>query len=181
MSGRVHSEQFKQKTLHELWEFAWVFLYLAFFFCSLELYSSLLLRDYRIKFLNFGFALINAVVVAKIILLGEYARIGRKYEKHPLILSIIYKAAMFVVLVFIFHFLEELVKRFLHTGHFVGAFSHARVNDILGRGLVVFCTFLPLFAFRELRRVLGEKRFVDLLFRSGAAREAEDEHARQAS
>ncbi len=157
----------KQKTIHELWELAWVFLYLAFFFCSLELYSLLLLRDFHVKYLNFGFALINALVVAKVILLGEYARIGRKYEQRPLILSAAYKASLFVVLVFAFHVVEELVKRLLHNGHFAGALTQVRVDDLLGRGIVVFCTFLPLFAFRELRRVLGEKRFMELFFRSG--------------
>ena len=158
----------KQKTIHELWELAWVFLYLAFFFCSLELYSVLLLRDFHVKYLNFGFALINALVIAKVILLGEYARIGRKYEERPLILSAAYKAILFVVLVFVFHLVEDLVKRLLHNGHFAGALAQVRVNDLLGRGIIVFCTFLPLFAFRELRRVLGEKKFMDLFFRSGA-------------
>jgi hypothetical protein len=162
------SKGLKQKTIHELWELAWVFLYLAFFFCSLELYSVLLLRDFHVKYLNFGFALINALVVAKIILLGEYARIGRKYEERPLILSAAYKAILFVVLVFAFHLVEELIKRLLHNGHVAEALSQVRVNDLLGRAIIVFCTFLPLFAFRELRRVLGEKKFVELFFRSGA-------------
>jgi len=107
-------------------------------------------------------------VIAKVILLGEYARIGRKYEERPLILSAAYKAILFVVLVFVFHLVEELVKRLLHNGHFAGALAQVRVNDLLGRGIIVFCTFLPLFAFRELRRVLGEKKFMDLFFRSGA-------------
>jgi len=171
----------KQKTIHELWEFAWVFLYLAFFFCSLELYSLLLLRDFRARYLDLGFALLNALVVAKIIILGEYARIGRKYEKRRLILSIFYKTVAFVLFVFLFHLIEELIKRFLHTGHFAGAFNQTRINDICGRGLVVFCTFLPLFAFRELRRVLGEKRFVDLLFRSGERLEPGCERDRRIS
>ncbi len=161
------SKGLKQKTIHELWELAWVFLYLSFFFCSLELYSILLLRDFHVKYLNFGFALINALVIAKVILLGEYARIGRKYEERPLILSATYKAILFVVLVFAFHLVEEVVKRLLHNGHLAGALAQVRVNDLLGRGIIVFCTFVPLFAFRELRRVLGEKKFMELFFRSG--------------
>ena len=173
------SNGLKQKTIHELWELAWVFLYLAFFFCSLEFYSVLLLRDFHVKYLNFGFALINALVVAKVIIIGEHVRIGARYEERPLILSAFYKAILFVLLVFAFHLLEELIKRFLHTGHFAGAFSTIRMNDLLGRGVVVFCTFLPLFAFRELRRVLGEKRFLDLLFRSGASLEQESERLKR--
>jgi hypothetical protein len=172
--GQMSSENsggqgLKQKTIHEFWELAWIFLYLAFFFCSLELYSVLLLRDFHVKYLNIGFAIVNALVIAKVILLGEYAKIGRKYERRPLMVSAAYKALLFVMLVFAFHVVEELVKRFLRSGHFAGAFAETHVNDLVGRYVVVYCTFLPLFAFREVRRVLGEQRFVDLFFRSGAS------------
>lgn len=174
-SEKSSREGLKQKTIHELWELAWIFFYLAFFFCSLEIYSVLLLRDFHVKYLNFGFAIINALVVAKVILLGEYAKLGRKYEHRPLIQSAAYKALIFVLLVFVFHLIEELVKRYLHTGHFAGAFSETHMNDLVGRGVVVFCTFLPLFAFREARRVLGQERFVDLFFRAGAKDRWEDQ------
>jgi hypothetical protein len=43
-----------------------------------------------------------------------------------------------------------------------------RIDDLLSRSLVVFCTFIPLFAFRELRRVLGDDHFRALFFRTGA-------------
>jgi len=170
MSGEHSGTQgLKQKTIHEFWELAWIFLYLAFFFSSLELYSVLLLRDFHVKYLNLGFAVINAALIAKVILLGEYAKIGRRYEQRPLVVSAAYKALLFVMLVFVFHLVEELVKRFLRTGHFTGTFAETHVNDLVGRYVIVYCTFLPLFAFREARRVLGEHRFADLFFRSGAS------------
>ena len=34
----------------------------------------------NIPYLNYGFALINALVVAKVILIGEYAHLGKKLE-----------------------------------------------------------------------------------------------------
>ena len=40
-------------------------------------------------------------------------------------------------------------------------------DDLLGRSLVVFCTFITLFAFREFRRVIGEEKFQAMLFGSG--------------
>ena len=162
----------KHKAIHEFWELAWIFLYLAFFFCSLEIYSVLLLKDFHVKYLNFGFALINALVVAKVILLGEYANVGKRYEARPLLLSAGYKAFLFVLLVFAFHFVEEFVKRLLHKGNIAAAINEMRIDDLLGRSIVVFCTFLPLFAFRELRRVLGEERFAALFFRSGETGES---------
>src|SRR3984885_6488268 len=136
MSSENSRQGLKQKTIHELWELAWIFLYLAFFFSSLELYSVLLLKDFHVKYLNFGFAVVNALVIAKVILLGEYAKLGRKYEHRPLIQSAAYKALIFVLLVFAFHLVEELVKRFVHTGHLAGAFSQTHMNDIVGRGVV---------------------------------------------
>ncbi len=170
MSGEHSSTQgLKQKTIHELWELAWIFFYLAFFFCSLEIYSVLLLRDFHIKYLNLGFAIVNALVIAKVILLGEYAKVGRRYEQRPLVVSAAYKALLFVMLVFAFHLVEELLKQFLRKGHFAGTFAETHVDDLVGRYVIVYCTFLPLFAFREARRILGQQRFVDLFFRSGAS------------
>jgi hypothetical protein len=48
-----------------------------------------------------------------------------------------------------------------------------RIDELLGRSVVVFCTFIPLFSFREFRRVMGEKSFYDLLFHPGHASKAE--------
>ena len=37
-------------------------------------------------------------------------------------------------------------------------FHEIRLDDLLARSLVVFCVFIPLFAFREFRRVLGAEQ-----------------------
>jgi hypothetical protein len=130
------------------------------------IYSTLLLNDFHIKYLSYAFALINALVIAKIILLGEYAHVGRKYEGRPVLLSAVYKAVLFSLLVFGFHFIEEVIKGLLHGVSIARTYHEVRVDDLLGRSIVVFCTFIPLFAFREFRRVLGEDKFYTLLFRS---------------
>lgn len=159
-------QDLKRKAIHEAVEFAWVFAYLAFFFCALVIYSTLLLSNFHIKYLSYAFALINALVIAKIILIGEYAHVGRKYEARPLLLSAVYKAILFSLLVFGFHFAEEVIKGLLHRVSIARTYHEIRVDDLLGRSIVVFCTFIPLFAFREFRRVLGEDKFHTLLFRS---------------
>src|SRR5580700_2785766 len=102
--GRMNTNNFagrdlKRKALHEFVEFAGIFVFLAFFFCALVTYSSLLLREYHIKYLSYAFALINALVIAKVILIGEYVHIGRRYEARPLLLSVLYKALLFTLLV----------------------------------------------------------------------------------
>jgi hypothetical protein len=158
----------KQQISQELREFAAISLYLAFFFCAIATYSMLLLSQFRVSYFIYGTALINALVIAKVILIGEYAHLGKKHESKPLFLSALYKAFLFSLLVFVFHIVEEAIKRRWHGENFATAYHGIRVNELLARSVVIFCAFLPLFAFRELRRVLGEENFWSLFFRSGA-------------
>ena len=157
-----------QKIKHEFIEFVGIALYLAFFFCSLAVYKSMLLHQYDISYFAYGTALLNALVIGKVILIGEYARLGKKHENKPLLVSSLYKAIVFTGLVFAFHIVEEVVKRLIHKESFAGALREVRLDDLLARSLIIFCTFLPLFAFRELQRVMGEEGFRDLFFKTGA-------------
>ena len=158
---------FKQKAKHELIDFAVIAAYLAFFFCALTIYTQLLLRKYDISFFNYGFAIINALVIAKVILIGEMAHLGRSTESRPLYQAVLIKSFLFSLLVVAFHFVEEFVKRVIH-GQPSGTVLHeTNWNDLIGRSIIIFACFLPLFAFRELRRVLGEEKLY-ALFRNPA-------------
>ena len=160
----------KQKIKHELREMTWLFLYLAFFFCALIAYDMFLLNQYEVEYWNFGFALLNALVITKVIMIGEYAKLGKRHENKSVFVSSIWKAFVFGLLVFAFHIIEEIVKRLIHGAEIAKASSHLRLDQMAGRSIVVFCTFIPLFAFRELRRVMGDDEFRKLMFqaRSGA-------------
>ncbi len=108
----------------------------------------LLLKKCEINYLNYTFAIINALIIAKIILIGEWARLGRKAEAKALYLAVVYKSFAFGLLVFAFHFVEEFVKRLIH-GRPAGTVVHdINFDDLIGRTIVIFCAFIPLFAFR---------------------------------
>jgi len=162
--GSAHPER-KQKIKHELWEMAWLFLYLAFFFCALVIYDTFLLKQYEVEFWNFGFAVLNALVITKVIMIGEYAKLGKKHEDKGVFLSAVWKGFVFGLLVFVFHIVEEVVKRLIHGADLEKASRDLRIDQLAGRTIVVFCTFIPLFAFREFRRVMGEEEFRAMLFR----------------
>jgi hypothetical protein len=74
------SADLKQKAVHEFQQFVAISLYLAFFFCAVATYRMLLLNDFRDSYFNYLAGLINALVIAKVILIGEYAHLGKKYE-----------------------------------------------------------------------------------------------------
>ncbi len=158
------SKNRKEKAKHELKELLIIFFYLAFFFCALVTYSTLLLNEYHVKYLNYAFALINALVITKVVMIGEYAKVGKRYEARALFVSAIWKAFVFSLLVFAFHIVEEIIKRMIHGADVAKASNNIRFDELAGRGLVVFCVFIPFFAFREFRRVMGEEEFRALVF-----------------
>ena len=171
-SGDLEQAGVKQKLTHELREMSGIFLYLALFFGALATYSTLLLHEFHVSYFAYGTALLNALIMSKVILLGEYFRLGRKHEGKPVMLTAVLKAFQFAVLMACFHVFEEVIKHLLH-GHTAASALHelaaGRLIEILARNLVIFCALIPFFAFREIRRILGEERFIDLLFRRGAS------------
>jgi len=164
----THPER-KEKIKHELREMLTLFFYLAFFFCALETFEFFLLDEYRVRYWGYAFALINALVITKVIMIGEYAKLGRKHENKPLFVSAVWKAFVFGLLVFAFHVIEEIIKRLIHGADLARASREIRLDELASRSIVVFCTFIPLFTFRELRRVLGEGEFRALFFGSEGA------------
>jgi len=164
MSGELEKPGLKHKVAHEFMEITIVFLYLAVFFCALSTYSMLLLEKFQISYFTYGAALLNAFIITKVILIGEAAHLGKELEAKPLIYSAIYKAFMYGLLVFAFHVVEEVVKRLIHGKDIAGAFHEIRLDDLLARSVVIFCTFIPFFGFRELGRIMGKGKFRALVF-----------------
>ncbi len=164
----------RQKAVHEVQEFLKIFLYLAPWFCAFATYHMWLLDQLGEKSFEYGTALINSLVLSKVILIGESLGLGTRQDDRPLIYSTVYKAFVFTVLAAVFHVLEETIRGVLHGAGPGAAFAALRGRDafeILGRSLVMFFAFLPFFALRELGRVLGERRLADLFFRARAPAE----------
>jgi hypothetical protein len=161
---------FKHRAKHELKDYAIVSTYLAVLFCTVAAYTTLLLKKYDVTddTLTYTFAIINALVIGKVILIGEMLRLGRRAETRPLYQSVLLKSFLFGLLVFAFHLLEEFIKRLIH-GKPAGTVLHELdLEQMLARSIIILCAFVPLFAFRELRRVLGEEKLY-ALFNHGAA------------
>src|SRR5271163_588026 len=137
----------KTKIKHEAKDLFVVFLYLGVFLCTLSTYTMLLLNRFDVKYFTYGTALINALVLAKVILSGEFAKLGKRVEDKPLIVSVFYKALVFSVVVVVLHVLEDIIKAIWHGENLAGALRHVfnswSLDEILIRNLVVFCALVP--------------------------------------
>jgi hypothetical protein len=168
----VPKKTMKQKAEHEGKELLILTVYLGFFFCALVTYRALLLKGYESVSLDYGFALLNALIIAKVILIGDFIKVVHKYEAKALVLSVFYKALVYGIFVFIFHLIEEIIKALIHHNDISRVFHEVKLDQLAIRCLIIFGTFLPLFAFRELRRVIGEEEFHDMVLRPGGTAKA---------
>jgi len=99
----------KQKLLGEMTTYLINAGYLFLFLGVFTTYRRLILAQYRIDYLNYGVSLVEAMVLAKIIMIGDVLRLARGMENKPLIYPTIYKAVLFSLLVGAFAILEKLV------------------------------------------------------------------------
>lgn len=162
----------KEKAIHELKEYLMIFLFLAMFFCTFTAFRRIVLRDAGISYYHYGFALIQALVLAKVILIGQYAKLGRIFDDRPLIIPTLYKVVVFSMLTIAFALLEKLIEGWIHGKDLSGIWQQilsADWNLLLGKALVVLCAFIPFFAVTEIGRVLGENKLEEMFFHRSSA------------
>jgi hypothetical protein len=164
----------KQRCARELIEYWITVAYLACFFGAFAWYRRLVLAEYRIAYLNYGVAVVEALVLAKVILVGDALRLGRGLEDKPLIVPALYKAFVFTLFVGVFKLLESTLSGLLHGNGLAGGIHELLskgVYELLAACLVTFFAFVPFFGFKELGRVLGRSNIRGLLFRKRPAGE----------
>jgi len=161
------TEHLKEKVRHELIEYGINVTYLALVFGSFTAYRRLLLAAHDIAYTNYGVALIEALILGKVIMVGSVLRLGRELEDKPLIYSTLYKTAVFTVLDAVFRLIEHMIKGLWHGQGIMGglvAASEQGLEIVLANALVILVAFIPFFAVRELGRVLGTKTIWELFF-----------------
>jgi len=75
-AARAH---LKEKAIEEFKAYWIITLYLAVFFSALTNYRRLVLAEYGVTYIHFGFALIEAMIIAKVILIGQALGLGRRF------------------------------------------------------------------------------------------------------
>lgn len=175
MSGtEKKSGDLKKKIVHEMGEYLINVCYLTLVFAAFTQYRRILLDAYEITYTNYGVAVIEGLILGKVIMIGEVFRLGRGLERKPLIYPTLYKTFVFTVFVDVFKLIEHGIKGVWNGNGFMAGFFDYAVNDwheILANNLVMFVAFIPFFAVKELGRVLGKNKVQELFFRSGVSSE----------
>ena len=158
----------KARVRAEMIEYWLNVVYLTLVFASFTVYQRLVLASHGITYTNYWFALIEGLILGKVIMVGGMLHIGRGLEAKPLIFSTLYKTVVFTILVAGFKVIEYAVKGLFAGEGIAGGLAEfaEKGNDIVvANSLVVFIALIPFFAFKELGRVVGRKKIAALFFR----------------
>lgn len=156
------------KGVEEIHRFLVMFAYLWLVFGLFVLNQAVILGKADINFLAQGFALINAAILAKVMLIAEDLKLGRHFDRYPMIYTIVFKACLFALVFIGFHILEEVV-----VAMFSGKTARAGLPAIgggtwLGATCVwgiISVSLLPFFTLREIGMAMGEGQLWKLMVR----------------
>jgi hypothetical protein len=158
----------KQKAVHEMREYLVMSFYLFVVFSLFVVYKSVILAEHHINFALHGFALINALALAKVMLVAQELHLADQFRDTPLIYPTLLKSFVFTIVLACFKIAEEAT-----VGMFHGKPLHESISffgggswkgDLCLAGLL-FVMLIPFFGFTELRRVFGAERLVGVFFR----------------
>ncbi len=157
----------KERVIAETKAYLMVSAYLAVFLAVFVNYRMLVLREYNVAYFQFGFAIVEALILGKLIIIGRALGFGRRFDQRPLIVPTLYKTLCFGVLVVAFNILEHVLTGALHKEGAEAVYEGVVARgkwEILARLLMMVTAFLPLFATWEIGRVMGEGTLVRLFF-----------------
>lgn len=155
-----------------------IFLYLWVLLTLFSLHRAFIFNEDLLTY-HQGLALVNALALAKIILIGQKLHLGEAKKDSPVAAPALLKSLIFGVLLVAFHVVEETAVgvffRDKTVADAVPKLGDGSLQAILMAAIIASVGLIPFFAFVELERVLGTEELRTILF-GRRAKSASGEH-----
>lgn len=158
----------KERASNEFRRFLVIFLYLWSVFGLLSIHKSFVLSQRHLDYGEHAYAIVNAFVFAKVLLVAEDFNLGTRFGNKPLIYPVLHKAFIFTLVVIGFHAMEVALVGLRHGNTIANSLAATGLGNpkgILAVGMMSFVLLLPFFLLREIGRVIGHKELWDLIFK----------------
>lgn len=159
----AHPPSLKQRALEEVKAYWLTTVYLWLFLGCFTVYRRLVLAETGVPYLHYGIALVEAMVIAKVVLIGRVFGFTRRFDDAPLVVPVAYKSVVFALLVMLFGVVERLIAGWIEgQGPLAGLHEVAAVgaHEIGARALMLTVAFVPFFAFSEISRLMGKRKLL---------------------
>ena len=103
-------ESLEARALIELKRYAIITLYLWVLFVLFATYKRMLLQEHGISLWNQSFAIVNALIFGKVILIAQAVDLGRSLKEQALVWIVLGKSLIFAIVLILFHIVEEGIR-----------------------------------------------------------------------
>jgi hypothetical protein len=163
------TRQLKRKAIEEGKRLFFITAYLWALLTVFELHRTAVLRAQHVPFTyRVGFALINALVLAKVILIAEALHAGERIAGRSMVVTVVLKSALFAIILVCSNVIEEVAVGLFHgktLAQSMPDFAGGGLEGELLVGIMMFVVLIPFFGFTELRQAIGKEQFEALIFR----------------
>ena len=155
----------KQSIYHQVTSCLAIVVYLFLMLGILALHEAVVSAKHGIEYRFYGFAILNALILGKVILVADDLHFAEWFRERAPIYSILVKSVAFTLLLLIFVIIEEEVVGMFKGKTFGESFPH--VGDVSPRSflymIIIFIIgLLPYFSYKEIGRVFGERELRSL-------------------
>ena len=157
----------KTRAMREARRFAVMFLYLWAILGVYVLDERVILAQRGTVMTAQGFAFINALILAKVMLVVEDLNLLRWLGPRPLIYPILCDSLLLSILFICFHVIEKLIAAVLAGKSFAESVPAIGGGGFVGLAcvaVILFVMLIPFFAFKHVARKLGPGRLNAMLF-----------------
>ena len=161
------SRSMKDRLLHEATRFGLMFVYLWLVFGLFVLFEQINRGQMGLGYQSQSFAVINALVLAKVMLVAEDLKLDRGTRAQPIAVAALAEAFLFAIVFIGFHVLERLVVGLLQDQPLRPACQSlvaAAFAGLVTVAAIMSVVLIPYFAFRDIGRALGPGKLRKLLF-----------------
>ena len=161
----------EERAISELKEYAVITVYLWLLFALFSLHKELV-QGLDISAWQQGFAIMNALIFGKVILIGQALEVGKGLERRALVWVVVGKSLIFAILLIAFHIVEDIIRAWFENKPPSEAFADfgGTLPGLLSYAAIFFVALIPFFAFREAGRILGNSALWNLFLRTGEKR-----------
>jgi hypothetical protein len=152
----------RARLLKELKSFLIIVAYLWLVFFVFMMHEWTVLASHQISFRFYGLAVVNALVLGKIMLIAEDLHFADRLENKPLIYPIAYKSIAFTVLLMVAYIVEEIAVGLFHGKTVTESFPEiggGGLAGVLTTAAIMCVALVPFFSFREIARIVGDAEF----------------------